>query len=78
MCCEDSRGEDVTRLLDNNLRCVDLSDLTSSVPLAVNQSIQILKRTEAWEHNTFDRSDDDSLGYPSVVKNDRGRNPDNE
>lgn len=77
VCCEDSRGEDVTRLLDNNLRCVDLSDLTSSVPLAVNQSIQILKRTEAWEHNTFDRSDDDSLGYPSVVKNDRGRNPDN-
>ncbi|OGV63833.1 MAG: hypothetical protein A2283_06380 [Lentisphaerae bacterium RIFOXYA12_FULL_48_11] len=76
-CCKDVRGQDPTRLLNNNLRCVDLSDLTSSVPLSVTQSIQILWRTEPWEHNTFDLSDNDSVGYPSVVKNDRGRNPDN-
>ena len=64
-------------MLDNNLRCVDLSDLTSSVPLTVGACSQILWRTEAWEHNTFDLNDDDSVGYPSVVKNDRGRNADN-
>jgi hypothetical protein len=64
-------------MLDNNLRCVDLSDLTSSVPLTVGACSQILWRTETWEHNTFDLSDDDSVGYPSVVKNDRGRNADN-
>ena len=77
LCGKGLSGEEVPRLLDNNLRCVDLSDLTSSVPLAVTQSTQILWRTEAWEHNTFDRSDDDTVGYPSVVRNDRGRNPDN-
>ena len=75
--CGGERGEHASaRLLDNNLRCADLSDLTSSVPLEVTQSIQLLWRTEAWEHNTFDQSDADSVGYPSVVKNDRGRNPD--
>ena len=77
ICCQDLRGEAGGGLLDNNLRCVDLSDLTSSVPLTVTQSIQILWRTENWEHNTFDRSDADSVGYPSVVKNDHGKNPDN-
>ena len=77
LCCKDVQGEEIPRLLENNLRCVDLSDLTSSVPLEVTQSIQILWRTEAWEHNTTDLSDVDSVGYPSVVKNDRGRNPDN-
>ncbi len=69
-------GEGARVLLDNNLRCVDLSDLTSSVPLAVSACTQILWRTESWEHNTFDASDTDSVGYPSVVRNDRGRNPD--
>jgi len=76
VCGGELRGAEATGFLDNNLRCVDLSDLTSSVPLAVTQSTQILWRTEAWEHNTFDLGDDDSVGYPSVVKNDRGRNPD--
>jgi hypothetical protein len=76
-CCKELRGADVPRWSDGNLRCVDLSDLTSSVPLATAQSMHILSRTEAWEHNTFDRSDNNSVGYPSVVKNDRGRNPDN-
>ena len=69
-------GPAVARMLDNNLRCVDLSDLTSSVPLDVAQSTQILWRTEAWEHSTFDLNDADSVGYPSVVKNDRGRKAD--
>jgi hypothetical protein len=76
VCCKEVQGRDAFGLLDNNLRCVDLSDLTSSVPLEVTRSTQILWRTEAWEHNTFERSDGDSVGYPSVVKNDRGRNPD--
>jgi len=70
-------GAEAHGLLDNNFRCVDLSDLTSSLPLNVTQSFQVLWRTEGWEHNTFDRSDNDSVGYPSVVKNNRGRNPDN-
>ena len=65
------------RLLDNNLRCVDLSDLTSAVPMDASAPVEILRRTEAWEHNTFDSVDADTLGYPSVVKNDRGKNPDN-
>ncbi len=69
-------AEPVKIFLDNNLRCIDLSDLTSNVPLTVNQTTQILGRTEPWEHNTFDHTDNDSVGYPSVVKNDRGRNPD--
>ena len=71
------KGGEARGLLDGNLRCVDLSDLTSSVPLTVGACSQILWRTEAWEHNTFDTTDHDSVGYPSVVKNDRGRNADN-
>ena len=77
ICYENSRGEQLFGLLDNNLRCVDLSDLTSSVPLSVTESFQILWRTEAWEHNTFDQNDNDSIGYPSIVKNDRGNSADN-
>jgi hypothetical protein len=74
--CGELQGSESLGLLDNNLRCVDLSDLTSSVPLETARSLQILWRTEAWEHNTFERDDGDTVGYPSVVKNDRGRNPD--
>ncbi len=64
--------------LDNNLKCVDLSDLVGKVPLTVVRSKQILRQTEDWEHSTW-KSDEkslDSVGYPSVVRNDRGRNPD--
>ena len=75
--CGSAEGKDALGFLDNNLRCVDLSDLTSSVPLTVTQSFQVLWQTEGWEHNTFDRADDDSVGYLSVVKNSRGKNPDN-
>lgn len=70
-------GSEARPAQDNNLRCVDLSDLTSSVPLTVSACTQILWRTENWEHNTFDPEDADSVGYPSVVKNDRGPNADN-
>ena len=56
-------------LLDNNLKVVDLSDLVGDLPLGVDSTTQILNVTEAWEDNT--------LGFTSVVKNDRGRNPDN-
>ena len=72
------RGESGDRvLLDGNLRCVDLSDLTEALPLTVTRSKQILRRTEQWEHSSWDgKNDPDSVGYPSVVKNDRGRNPD--
>ena len=76
VCCEDLPAGEVSRLLDNNLRCVDLSDLASSMPLDVVRSTQILSRTEAWEHSTEDQADADTLGYPSVVKNDRGKNRD--
>jgi len=63
--------------LDNDLRCVDLSDLTSSVPLTASVCTQLLWRTEGWEHNTFDPVDADSVGYPSLVRNDRGPDADN-
>jgi len=75
-CGGDLRAGEIPRLLDNGLRCVDLSDLTSSLPLDVAQSTQILRRTEAWEHNTADSTDADTVGYPSVVKNDRGKKRD--
>jgi len=56
------------RQLDNNLKCVDLSDLDGDLPLDVVGSEEILRRTEPWEN--------DSLGYPTVVRNDHGRHPD--
>ncbi len=76
-CVINLKGGEARGLLDCNLRCVDLSDLTSSVPLTVDASSQILWQTEAWEHSTFETTGNDSVGYPSVVKNDRGRNADN-
>jgi hypothetical protein len=64
--------------LDNNLKCVDLSDLNGQMPLTVIRSKQILRRTEDWEHSTWkaDDPDRDSVGYPCVVHNNRGKNPD--
>ena len=58
----------VARQLDNNLKCVDLSDLAGDLPLDVVRSTEILRRTEPWEN--------DSLGYPTVVRNDCGPHPD--
>lgn len=67
--------------LDNNLKVVDLSDLKSPLPLKVTSSKLILHPTEDWETNSYENPDwpaggHESLGYPTVVKNDRGRNPD--
>ncbi len=58
----------VASQLDNNLKCVDLSDLDGDLPLDVVRSTEILRRTEPWEN--------DSLGYPTVVRNDQGKHPD--
>jgi hypothetical protein len=64
-------------LLDNNLKCVDLSDLTEPLPLDVVHSRQILRQTEPWERSTWEPAGDrDSVGYPTVVRNDRGPSPD--
>ena len=65
--------------LDSNLKCIDLSDLTARLPLKVTRSKKILKQSEPWEHSTWKPGEEtlDSVGYPSVVKNNRGKNPDN-
>ncbi|MFP6571046.1 MAG: hypothetical protein VB674_00370, partial [Vicinamibacterales bacterium] len=67
--------------LDNNLKCVDLSDLKGPLPLDVVSSAQILKQTEDWEHSSYKNPDwpvggHKSLGYPTMVKNDHGKNQD--
>ena len=68
---------------DNNLQVVDLTDLDGNLPLNVESSktVKILAETENWEHSSFQnpswpQGGRDSLGFPSVVKNDRGQNPD--
>ena len=63
-------------MLDNNLNVVDLSDLDADLPLDIVETKQILSLTEDWE-NSWNKTPLDSLGYPSIVKNDRGPNPDN-
>ena len=63
-------------MLDNNLNVVDLSDLDADLPLDIVETKQILSLTEDWE-NSSEGTPLDSLGYPSIVKNDRGPNPDN-
>ena len=62
-------------MLDGNLKCVDLSDLTGDLPLDIDRSDQILWRSEEWEYSTWDEEDGDSVGYPTLVKNDRGPDP---
>ena len=68
-------------LLDNNLKCVDLSDLKGPLPLDAVSTTQILKQTEKWEHSSWKNTQwpkggHRSLGYPTLVKNDHGKNPD--
>lgn len=64
--------------MDNNLKCVDLSDLKGDLPLRVGFSEQILWQTEDWEYSTWGDPGhrEDSVGYPTVVQNDRGPCPD--
>ena len=65
------------RPLDNNLRCVDLSDLKKALPLTVVSSKRILEANEAWERSTWSPGQNrSSLGYPSLVRNDHGRKAD--
>lgn len=63
--------------IDQNTKCVDLSDLRGDLPLEVSRSTQVLRQTEPWERSTWpDDSGHESLGYPTVVRNDRGPGPD--
>ena len=69
------------RRLDNNLQCVDLSDLQGPLPLDVVSTKRILTQTEAWEHSSYKNPQwpaggHQSLGYPTVVRNDHGKNRD--
>ena len=68
-------------LLDNNLKVVDLTDLTEALPLNVVATTQILWQTQDWEHSSLGNSSwpaggHESLGFPAMVKNDHGQNPD--
>ena len=62
----------------NNLKCVDLSDMKGDLPLVAVSTKQILRRSEPWEYSTWtvEARKDDTVGYPSVVRNDRGKNAD--
>ena len=67
--------------LDNNLQCVDLSDLRGPLPLDVVSTTRTLEQTEDWEHSSYRNTGwpnggHNSLGYPSVVQNTHGKNPD--
>jgi hypothetical protein len=63
--------------LDRNTKCVDLSDLKEALPLDVARSTQILWQTETWERSTWPNGNGrESVGYPTMVRNDRGPNPD--
>jgi len=57
----------------NNLKCVDLSDMKGDLPLVAVSTKQILRRSEPWEYSTWkvEARKDDTVGYPSVVRNDR-------
>jgi len=57
--------------LDGNLQVVDLTDLDGDLPLDVTSTTQILWQTEDWEIDGGN-----TLGFPAVVKNNRGLNPD--
>ena len=67
--------------LDNNLKCVDLSDLVEPLPLRAVASRLILKQSEDWEASSYKnprwpKGGHRSLGYPTVVKNVHGQDPD--
>ena len=67
--------------LDNNLKCVDLSDLVGPLPLRAVASRVILKQSEDWEASSYKnprwpKGGHRSLGYPTVVQNVHGQNPD--
>ena len=49
----DSGSVNRPKRLDNNLKCVNLSDLNGDLPMDVTTSKQILKQTEDWEISTW-------------------------
>lgn len=61
----------------NNTKCVDLTGLNGKLPLSVSDSKQILWRSEKWEFSTWTENAENSLGFPSVVKNIYGADADN-
>lgn len=68
--------------LNINSQVVDLSDLDGPLPLDVVSTKQILWQTEDWEHSTWHnpnwpKGGPDTVGYPSLVKNDRRPDADN-
>ena len=76
-----SAADGRSRRLDNNLQCVDLSDLKGPLPLDVVSTKQILKQTEDWEHSSYKNpkwpeGGHKSIGYPTVVKNNHGEHQD--
>lgn len=80
LCCTRGAGVDAADapvMIDPNTKCVDLSDLTGDLPLEVVRTTQILWQSEAWERSTWSGDEGrESVGYPTVVRNDRGRNSD--
>lgn len=68
-------------MLDGNLQLVDLSDLVGPLPLDAEGPTQVLWQDQDWEHGSYQNPDwplggGDSVGYPTLIKNDRGLNPD--
>ncbi len=68
-------------MLDPNLQVVDLRDLIAPLPLSVNSSRRILWQTQDWEHSKWQNPNwpaggGDTVGFPTVVKNTHGLNPD--
>ena len=80
LCGAQAAGGDAARFcleLDRNVKCVDLSDLKGELPLEVTRSTQVLWRTESWEQSTWPADKGrGSVGYPTMVRNDRGPHPD--
>ena len=75
------RAAEPAQPLDNNLQCVDLSDMKGRLPLDVVSTRQVLKQTEDWEHSAYKNPQwpaggHRSLGYPTVVQNTHGQQPD--
>jgi hypothetical protein len=68
-------------ILDNTLQVVDLSDMVGELPLQADSTTQVLWQTQDWEHSSLGNAGwpsggVDSVGYPSMVKNTHGQNPD--
>ena len=71
-----------SNMLDGNLQVVDLSDLRTALPLNATSSRQILWQDQDWEHDSYYNDQwplggADTVGFPTVVKNNHGLNQDN-